>query len=361
MKILHVITSLRTGGAEHLLVDLLPKLKEAGEQVDLVLFDGTHTPFYNQIRDRGIRIYSLGRGKISMYNPLHIFRLKKYMREYDVVHTHNTSCQLLAAMAVWHKAMLITTEHSTYNRRRAWRGWRIVDRWMYGKYAHIICVSRATEDSLLDYIEDENIRKKTGVVQNGIDIEKYSQSFPDKKLQQLYEGKHVIVMVASFRKPKDQKTLIRAMCRLSEEYALLLAGEGECKKECEAEVVSMGLTNKVSFLGNSTDVPSLLAIAEVVVLSSRYEGFGLSILEGMASGKACIATDVTGMREIVGGAGLLFPYKDDVELANLIQQVCNNKNLYKNVAIKCRQRAMQYDIRTTVEGYDNIYKQSLQR
>lgn len=357
MRILHVITSLRIGGAEHLLVDLLPGLKAAGHQVDLLLFDGTRTPFYKQLEEKGITIYSLGKGVFSMYNPLHLFRLKKYMRQYDVVHTHNTSCQLLAAMAGSGTSLLVTTEHNTSNRRRSWKGWQSIDRWMYGKYAHIICVSKATADNLLDYLDDENIRKKTSIIPNGINLAKYRQASPNDELQKRYANKHIVVMVAAFRKQKDQKTLIRAMKRLSDEYVLLLAGEGECRKECETEVALLGLKDKVFFLGNCSNVPSLLATANVVVVSSHYEGLSLSSIEGMAARKVFVASDVPGLHEIVGGAGLLFPHTDDVELANLIRQVCNNPYLYHQVTERCRQRAVQYDVEVMVEGYERIYRQ----
>ncbi len=356
MKILHIITSLRTGGAEHLLVDLLPGLKAAGLQVDLLLFDGTRTPFYEQLEEKGITIYSLGKGVFSMYNPLHLFRLKKYMRQYDVVHTHNTPCQLLAAMAGSGTSLLFTTEHNTSNHRRSWKGWQSIDRWMYGKYTHIICVSKATEDNLLEYLNDEEIREKTSIIPNGIELTIYRQAFPNNELRKRYANKHIVVMVAAFRKQKDQKTLIRAMKQLSDEYVLLLAGEGECRKECEAEVTLLGLRDKVVFLGNCSDVPALLATADVVVLSSHYEGLSLSSIEGMAARKVFVASDVPGLREIVGGAGLLFPHADDGVLASLIQQVCNNKYLYNCVVEQCWQRAMQFDIRLMVEGYEHIYK-----
>lgn len=355
MKILHIITSLRTGGAEHLLVDLLPGLKAAGLQVDLLLFDGTRTPFYEQLEEKGITIYSLGKGVFSMYNSLHLFRLKKYMRQYDVVHTHNTPCQLLAAMAGSCTSLLFTTEHNTSNRRRSWKGWQSIDRWMYGKYTHIICVSQATEDNLLEYLNDEEIREKTSIIPNGIDLTIYRQAFPDNELQKRYADKHIVVMVAAFRKQKDQKTLVRAMKQLPDEYVLLLAGEGECRKECEAEVTLLGLRDKVVFLGNCSNVPALLATADVVVLSSHYEGLSLSSIEGMAARKAFVASDVPGLREIVGGAGLLFPHEDPCYLAWQIQRLCEDKVLHLQVSEMCGKRAMQYDISNMIIKYIDIY------
>ena len=92
MRILQVITSLHIGGAEKLIVDMVPLYQELGYQVDVLLFDGTETPFKRQLRAKGVTIYELGKGG-SVYNPLYIFKLIPFLRKYDIVHTHNTACQ----------------------------------------------------------------------------------------------------------------------------------------------------------------------------------------------------------------------------------------------------------------------------
>ena len=97
MKILHIITSLRTGGAEKLMVDLLPRLRDFGNEVELLLFDGTQTPFYETLKKEGIKIHHLQIGG-SVYNPLNLFRIIPYLKKYDIVHTHNTAPQLFVAI-----------------------------------------------------------------------------------------------------------------------------------------------------------------------------------------------------------------------------------------------------------------------
>ena len=69
MKILHVITSLQTGGAEKLMVDLLPRLCTFGNDVELLLFDGTRTPFYSELEQTGIKIHHFTKGG-NVYNPV---------------------------------------------------------------------------------------------------------------------------------------------------------------------------------------------------------------------------------------------------------------------------------------------------
>ena len=139
MKILHVITSLHTGGAEHLMVDLLPRLSKMGNEVELLVFDGFRTPFYEQLEEQGIVIHSLSIGG-NVYNPLNIFRLVWFIRKYDVIHTHNTACQLFVPVARCFSlggAQLVTTEHNTTNRRRGIGVLRIVDKLMYSFYKTI--------------------------------------------------------------------------------------------------------------------------------------------------------------------------------------------------------------------------------
>ena len=106
MKILHVITSLRTGGAEKLMVDLLPRLKALGHDVDLLLFDGVRTPFKDSIVSLGINVFSFSEGE-SVYNPVHILRLRRLLSHYDIVHTHNYAPQIFAAIAAINSALFI--------------------------------------------------------------------------------------------------------------------------------------------------------------------------------------------------------------------------------------------------------------
>ena len=89
MKILHVITTLDIGGAERLMVDLLPLLNQGENQVDLLLFNGVDTPFKNELKEKGVRILQLTSWKgiknhFEVYNPLNIFRLNlKAINNFD--------------------------------------------------------------------------------------------------------------------------------------------------------------------------------------------------------------------------------------------------------------------------------------
>lgn len=360
MKILHIITSLRTGGAERLVVDLLPRLQRNGHHVELLLFDGTRTTLYEQAQQRNITIHALGHGALQMRNPLHLFRLKKYLKKerFDIVHTHNTPCQLLAAMAAAEDApVLVTTEHNTFNRRRNWRWYDAVDRRMYGKYSHIICVGEQTARNLAEKLGSGADMTKISVVYNGIDVSQFCNAAPAASLRTPDEAdRKVVVMVSAFRPQKDQPTLIRAMLHLPDSYRLWLVGDGALRASCEKLAEELKISSKVRFWGERSDVARILASADAVVLSSHYEGMSLSSIEGMASGRPFVASDVEGLRETAGGAGVLVPCGDDRAMAAAIVGLCEDSLHRAEVVARCRERAARYDIESTVSGYERIYE-----
>lgn len=352
MKILHVITSLRTGGAEKLMVDLLPRMKVMGHEVDLCVFDGVQTPFYDEIEHRGVKVIPLGH---SVYSLSNIGKLIPLMRGYDIVHSHNTACQyFVAAASLFTHCRIFTTEHNTSNRRRnGW--WRVLDRWMYSRYEKIICISELTKQNLLQHI-GVFYERKCPIIYNGIDL----SVFNSVSHSSIHHDQKMILMVSAFRDQKDQKTLIKAMSALPSDYILELAGGGDKNliNECEQLVKELSLDERVKFLGVRMDISSLLADADVVVLSSHYEGLSLSSLEGMASGRPFIASDVEGLHDIVGGYGVLFPHEDAKALASEIRKLCEDEIYSKQVAERCHQRAKMFDIEVMAENYMALYKQN---
>ena len=354
MRILHVITSLRTGGAEKLMVDLLPRLKDGGHEVDLLLFDGIDTQFRRDAEAAGIKVFDLGIGG-SVYSPKRLFKLLPYLKQYDIVHTHNTAPQLFAAIGkVLCSVVLCTTEHTTSNRRRRWRWYALVDRWMYNRYRKVVCISQKAEDNLRNYIG----RSKADIltINNGVDVHKYASAEASSEFESIAPGSRKIIMVAGFRWEKDQDTIIRALRNLPRHFHLFLVGDGVRRPECEALSVKSGVAKRVHFLGLRSDVPQLLHASDYVVMSSHFEGLSLSSVEGMSVGHPFLSSDVDGLREVVDGAGVLFPHSDSEALANEILHLETSPELYAETARRCRERANQFDISAMAQGYLDMYK-----
>lgn len=354
MKILHIITSLQLGGAETLVANLLTRFHDEGHEVGVVVFNGKQTELMERLEHEcpSCKIYRLGN---SYYNPWYIFKLVRIMKNYDIVHTHNSSPQLYAAIAnIFCKKKLVTSEHSTNNRKREQGGiLRMIDKWMYRQYDKIICISKIAEEKLCSYLGN-NKYNNICTINNGVDVEAFQQAKP---IEGLKSNKFIIVMVAGFREAKDQDTLICAMSLLPRnEYELWLVGDGVRKEILEKLVKDLHIEDSVKFLGLRSDVPNILKSADAVVMSSHWEGLSLSNIEGMSVGKPFIASDVTGLREVTKDAGILFPKGDAKALANIIQQLSNNPEYYKQIANQCYDRAKKYDIKKTVQEYLKVYQ-----
>ena len=363
MRILQVITSLDMGGAETLVVNLIPRLQDLGHTVDLCVFDGTETPLTQRLKKESpqTKIYTLGHG---VYNPLYIFKLVKIMKNYDIVHTHNSSPQLFVAIAdLFQQTKLVSTEHNTSNRKRNWKWYRPIESWMYGRYDHIICISKIAEEKLREYmagewlIETSNKFKSITTINNGIDVNAISEAVPCKELLDLKENRKAILMVAGFRKQKDQDTILKALTLLDKnKFEVWFAGIGERMEEVQQLAKSLGVDDRVRFLGLRTDIPNVLKAADIIVMSSHWEGLSLSNVEGMSAHKPFIASDVNGLREVTKGYGILFPHEDGKALANEINQLAESDKYYDEVANRCYNRALEFDISKMVNGYNQVYQ-----
>lgn len=350
MKILHVITSLRSGGAEKLMIDLLPRLRDLGNDVELLLFDGTKTPFYEELEKTGIKIHHLSIGG-NVYNPLNIIQLIKYIRQFDIIHTHNTACQYFVPLAkILSRAIckLFTTEHSTNNRRRQYKFFKYIDKFIYSRYKFIISISEKATNSLAHFVGNKD---NITTVENGIDLSKFRKF----KAPILDDTKKIITMVAGFRDAKDQDTLIRAIALLPREYKLWLIGDGERRNVLENLAAELNITDRVKFWGVQSNIPFILEQSHIVVLSSHWEGFGLAAVEAMSASRPVIASNVDGLREVVKDAGILFPHQDFQTLALEIRSICKNQSKYNKVALACKEKANQYDINIMATKYNNLY------
>ena len=350
MKILQVITSLLTGGAEHIVVQLA-EWNEAHAGGDI----------------QPIRIIRLGKG---VYSVRYIWQLARLMRHYDIVHTHNSSPQLFVACAKvlcmlvhGRVPMLCTTEHNTSNRKRNWKWYAPIESWMYSRYSHVVCISKIAEDKLREYMGGKWLEvsapcyHRISTINNGVDVDRIFTAQPDADLLRLKGPRRAIVMVAGFREAKDQDTLVRAMTHLDKQrYELWLVGIGTRQPEVEALARQSGVSDRVRFLGLRMDVPNVLRAADIVVMSSHWEGLSLSNVEGMSAGKPFLASRVNGLREVTEGYGILFAEGDDAEVAAIVSRLSADRALYEFVAARCHRRAMQYDLGKMVERYYAVYQ-----
>lgn len=359
MRILQVISSLRVGGAETIVKDLTIALNSRGNVVDVAVFDGTDSPLKRELLEKGCRVYEFSK-RGNIYSPLNIVRLLRLSKSYDIIHTHNTSPQFIAAIcSLFIRAVYITTEHNTTNRRRGNLLFLPFDRWMYSRYNTIVCVSEDVSNNLKEYIGAFSSCSNLKTISNGIDVDRFYRvsGYDRESFCKSSVGKFVVCMVAGFRKQKDQDSLIRSFTFLPKDhFELWLVGDGDRRDELRQLVSSLDLSSNVVFWGIRSDVAEILHTADAIVMSSHYEGLSLSSIEGMSVFKPFIASKVDGITDVVDGAGILFTHQDYYGLAEILIHLDEDVKYYQEVAERCYIRARKYDIINTVLEYERLYK-----
>ncbi|MDH7496820.1 MAG: glycosyltransferase [Syntrophomonadaceae bacterium] len=358
MRVLHIINSLQVGGAETLLVNLVSALRESGCEVSIHALQRTDSVL--EYRAKGIFSITFAEGRLR--SPLQVDGLRRRLGwdDYDVIHVHLFPAQLwvpIALRTARRRTLLITTEHSTHNHRRK-ALLRPVDRWMYMQYAAIVCVSDAVQRSLQAWVpQTEGI---VHVIPNGIPVSQFGTATALTREALVGSGGGPIVLsVARFEEEKDHATLLRAMRRLEDAH-LVLVGDGSTRPLVESQVVSMGLKDRVHFLGRRSDVARIMKACDVYVQSSRWEGFSLSVVEAMASGLPVVASAVPGLRETVGEAGILFPAGDDERLAQELKRVLSNSAMREELRERGFKRVVNFDISHTAQAHLTLYQRILQ-
>jgi glycosyltransferase involved in cell wall biosynthesis len=362
MKILQFINSMHTAGAEVLVYETSRRFAKYGHEVDVFLLNTKKTKLYRDLEEiKGVNLIGI-KEKNNIYNPLNIFRTYQILKDrgYDIVHVHLFPSFYWAAMAsrAFGEAKLFYTEHNTTNRRMNNSLYRWVDNLVYPIYDCHIAISDTVRKKMEVHVDP--VKNKIVTIYNGIDLNGINEAQPIPKDQLgVPPDSPIVLQVSAFRPQKDQETLIRAMKILDEKIYLLLAGDGELKEKYISLAKELGIQDRIKFLGIRSDIPRLLKTADIVVLSSHYEGLSLSSVEGLASGRPFIASDVPGLTEVVENAGILFPEGDENILASEISRLLNDKTLYQKVASASKKRSKKYDIEIMVDNYLSLYENSL--
>ena len=355
MRVLHVIDSLNRGGAEVMLTAMAPRFRMQGIACDVMALLRRPSPLEHSLRSEDI---SLRFTEVSsLYSPAQIFALARFLYGYDLVHVHLFPAQLWTAMASVRLKCpppLVTTEHSTENARRRW-WFRPVDRWMYLHYRRIACISEATAEKLIGWCP--GVAERVTVVPNGILIEEFENAAP-AELATLPANAVRIVFVGRFEPQKDHATILHALTALPRAY-LVLVGDGPQRPQMEQLAHTLGIGNRVSFLGWRQDVAAVLKASHIYVHSTNYDGFGIAACEAMAAGLPVVASDVPGLAQLVDGVGYLFPSGDDALLAQQLKELIELPERRLEMGHAGIQRARQFGIDRTVDGYIRMYESVL--
>jgi glycosyltransferase involved in cell wall biosynthesis len=320
MRILYVLNSLAMGGTERQVLAIAGRMAARGHAVALMVLRPREAQGCST--DLDVVYLDIQKGPSSVIAGVR--RAAAFVRSFrpDVIHSHNFHGNMLARWLrlAYRKPKLIATIHNMYE-----GGWR---RMLAYRLSDPL-VTRVTAVSAT--VAERHVRLRTVakskmvVVTNGIDTAEFVPN-PERRAamreQMGVAGEFVWLSVARLTAAKDIPNLLQAFGRVWEDLPntrLWIAGgtppAGSGKVTYSAFFTPHGAMDRVNRLGLRRDVPALLDAADGFVLSSAWEGMPLALGEAMAMAKPVVSTDVGGVRELVGEAGVVVPAKDSSALA----------------------------------------------
>jgi glycosyltransferase involved in cell wall biosynthesis len=389
MRIVTVLTSLGMGGAEKLALAVAERMAKRGHDVAMLSL----MPRLTEQWPTTLPVAYLDIRKNPASVAAGFRRGRHFLREFrpDLVHSHSFHANILARLltigvpGVPH-AVVVSNVHNVYE-----GGWmrmlayRLTDRWSL----RTVAISQAAADR---FVRLKAVPKhKCCVRGHGIDTEVFAPDAARRVATRDRMGRAVTGTGSTFvwlcagriAPAKDYPNLLRAFARVEQlrsDTRLWIAGGGseDAREELESLANDLGVRGKVLFLGLQRDMPALLDAADGFVLGSAWEGLPQVIAEAMAMEKPVVATDVGGVRELMGDrsslvpgslvqgtpvGGILVPAKDPEALAAAMvltmQRNRDEGTLEGEAARELIQR--RFSIDAVADGWEELYKQGIAR
>jgi glycosyltransferase involved in cell wall biosynthesis len=205
--------------------------------------------------------------------------------------------------------------------------------------------------------------RKVFVIPNGVDVERFRPLPPDARLRQqlfLPPEAPVVGIVAALRAEKDHELFLRMAARVLRQAPacrFLIIGDGERRAELERLRQELGIGAAVHFLGTRSDVPELLALMDVAVLTSKMEANPVTILEAMACGKPFVAPRIGSISETIidGVTGYLVQPHEEEGFSSAVLRLLQSPNVAKQFGAAARQRVVEhFSLERMVQGYQDL-------
>lgn len=348
MKILHINFSFTQGGIDNMMRDIMAVQMKNGHQISLLIINDHIETEVLEALPNGVDIYRINRPKGSR-NIYYIIKVLYYINlviRPDVVHCHHGDIGKYIALDTHKKiltvhAMGLPTKHYHY-------------------FNHICCISEAVKKNVLQTYPTEKI----SVIYNGID-------FSLIKRRETQNGIRKIVVVGRLNHDdKGQDIAIKGLKKSISEgglYSLDIVGNGKSMDFLKRLIVKHKVESYIQMLGarNREWLYKHLCEYDLMIVPSRHEGFGLTILEGIAANLPVIASDIDGPKEILcnGKYGFLFKSEDPNDLANKIKAVASMQNLQlcKKIDEDYKYMKANFSIEITSLKYIQLYQTLITR
>jgi glycosyltransferase involved in cell wall biosynthesis len=363
MRIVYVLTSLGMGGAERQVLALAARMPERGHSVAIMVLRPRLSEEWATAQD--VIHLDMRRNPISVLAGM--ARARRFLKEFrpDVIHSHSFHANIIARLVKLSvPARVISTIHNVYEGgRHRMIAYRLTD----FLSVRTTAVSTAAAER---FVRLKAVPKpKCLVVTNGIDTAAFApnpEQRVDMRATMSAEEDFIWVTAGRIAPAKDIPNLLRAFARVSAAHRsarLWIAGAGEPipEQETAGATKDSAAQGSVHWLGLRRDLSALLDAADGFVLASAWEGMPLVVGEAMAMEKPVVATDVGGVRELVGDAGVLVPSGDSKALAEaMIALMQTRAEDRQKLGRAARSRiATEFSIDARADQWEQLYQDVL--
>lgn len=342
-KILHIITGLEVGGAETNLSRIVPALEVDFENRILCLIG--HGPMAKKFEKKNIPLYYLDiKSVLDFINPKKLWQFRKIVKEFcpDVIETYLIHSDIFGR--IWGR--FFSVKKIICNHRGSLLQWE----WL-------LFIDRLTSFLVTKYVfqtpsAQKEISKKlkinikeTAVIPNVIDLGDFQLEIDkNQKIEELgiKKGNINILSVSNLRKGKGHQYLIEAFNNVYKKgynnVNLVIVGDGDQRPILENQAGISHAKDNIFFLGRRSDVLPILAVSDIFVLPTFYEGMSNAIMEAMATGLAIITTDIDVNKDLVNHnySGLLVPPGNSEKIEEYLIELINNEELKKKLGTNAK-------------------------
>jgi glycosyltransferase involved in cell wall biosynthesis len=366
MKIAYIISSMGVGGAEVVTIDIANRMSRMQNEVIILYLTGTNS---NKDKiDKFVKTIPLNMTKNPISFIKALFYARKNLKNFqpDIIHAQMFHANIFSRiLRIFYKGPhLICSEHNKIIGIGVQHSFRIL---IYRITDFLSDLNtNVSKEAKEFFIKQKAFTKNKSIyIYNGIDLKKF---YPNNKARQklrivhnISDNDFLFINVGRLTLAKDQKNLIEAFWLLCKEYKnakLMIVGKGELENQLKDLVLQKNIKNSVIFVGNKINIHDYYNTADVFVLSSAWEGFGLVIAEAMACSLPVIVTDAGGVREVLNNDQFIVPIKDSQALYRKMKYVYSLKSEERNeIGNKNLYRSKIFDIDSITSKWLNIYSQ----